>query len=717
MTGTTVTAIDPGAARGRRSPTARELGYDRLLLATGAEPRRIPVPGAELDGVHYLRTLADCDVLRERLDARRPRGGRRRRLDRQRVRRLGAPARARGHGRSTRSRCRNERIFGPRSARFYRDVHAQHGVELLLGEGVEAFEGDGAVARVRTAAGRAIECDFAVVGIGVVPRVELAEQAGLEVDNGIARRRAAADLGARACSPPATSRERWHPFYGERIRVEHWANALNQGPAAARAMLGEPVSYDRIPYFFSDQYDVGMEYSGYAPEMGRGRLPRRPATAASSSPSGCEDGRVVAGHERQRLGRQRARPGADPLAPGRRRRRAGRPRHAARRRWSASSRRKLSGDEHDAEPNLQRLHDAGVSIWLDTLSRQLLDERRVRRRLIRDFSVTGATSNPTIFAKAITGSDLYDDQLRGLAAAGERDAQELFFALALEDVRAAARELRPAYERSGGRDGFISFECTPDLADDTEATIAQASDLWQRLDQPNVMIKVPGTAAGLPAIEELTRRGVNVNVTLLFAIERYEEVIDAYLRGLTARAAGRRAARRGSPRSRRSSSRASTPRSTPQLPEESPLRGRVAIASARVAYQRYLAKFAGAEWERLRVVGAKPQRPLWASTGTKDPAYSDVLYVAELIGPDVINTMPEQTLRAFADHGEVAPHARRRPAPAPRRRSPMPLRAGIDLDAVTAELEREGVQSFCDSYRQLLDCIESKLGALATAAR
>src|SRR5689334_4991130 len=186
-------------------------------------------------------------------------------------------------------------------------------------------------------------------------------------------------------------------------------------------------------------------------------------------------------------------------------------------------------------PNLRRLHDAGVSIWLDTLSRQLLQSREFAR-LIQDFSVTGATSNPTIFAKAITGSDLYDGELRERADAGQRDLQELFFTLALDDVREAARELRPSFEESEGSDGFISFECTPDLADDTDATIAQALELWQRLDQPNVMIKVPGTPAGLPAIEELTRRGVNVNVTLLFSIDRYEEVMDAYLRGISARA-------------------------------------------------------------------------------------------------------------------------------------------------------------------------------------
>ena len=364
-------------------------------------------------------------------------------------------------------------------------------------------------------------------------------------------------------------------------------------------------------------------------------------------------------------------------------------------------------------PNLARLHDAGVSIWLDTLSRELLDTGEFAL-LIRDYSVTGATSNPTIFAKAITGSDLYDKQLRSLASGGTRDAQELFFTLALDDVREAARELRPAYDASDGRDGFISFECTPDLADNTEATIAQATDLWQRLGERNVMIKVPGTKAGLPAIEELTRRGVNVNITLLFAVERYEQVIDAYLRGLTARAEA------GEPLAGMASvasfflSRIDT-KVDGQLTERSPLRGQVAIASARIAYRRYLAKFAGPEWERLKALGARTQRPLWASTGTKNPAYSDVLYVAELIGRDVINTMPEQTLRAFADHGKVAPTLDTDLA-APEQVLAGLARAGTNLAGVTTELEREGVQSFCDSYRQLLGCIESKLGAVASAA-
>jgi transaldolase len=361
-------------------------------------------------------------------------------------------------------------------------------------------------------------------------------------------------------------------------------------------------------------------------------------------------------------------------------------------------------------PNLQALHRAGVSIWLDTLSRQLLQSGEFER-LIRDYSITGATSNPTIFAKAITGSDLYDTQIRKLASDGDTDTRELFFALALDDVREAARALREPFERSHGHDGFISFECTPDLADDAEATIAQAVDLWHRLDQPNVMIKVPGTEAGVPAIEELTRRGVNINVTLLFSIQRYEQVMDAYLRGLEARAAG------GEPLGAIASvasfflSRIDT-KVDAQLAEGSPLRGAVALASARVAYQRYLAHFSGERWERLERLGATRQRPLWASTGTKNPDYSDVLYVAELIGPDVVNTMPEHTMHAFADHGTVA-----RTLDADVKGAVQTLRdapaVGVDLDAVTTELEREGVQSFCDSYGELLDCIESKLEAMA----
>jgi transaldolase len=355
---------------------------------------------------------------------------------------------------------------------------------------------------------------------------------------------------------------------------------------------------------------------------------------------------------------------------------------------------------------LQALHGAGVSIWLDTLSRELLDSGAFAR-LIADFAVTGATSNPTIFAKAITGSDRYDDQLRAAVGAGVPGPQELFLELALEDVRRAADLLRPSYDDSEGRDGFVSLECTPDLADDTRATIEQALELWGRLARPNVMIKVPATEAGIPAIEELTARGVNVNITLLFSLARYEQVIDAYLTGLERRLAA------GQPLDAISSvasffvSRVDA-KTDALLPAGSDLRGRVAIANAHRAYVRFRQRFADERWLALAEAGARAQRPLWASTGSKDPAYSDVLYVEELIAPEVINTMPEATLRAFADHGDVR-GALSLDADAAEETLGLAAEAGIDLPAVTAELEREGVRSFCDSYHQLLDCIETKL--------
>jgi 3-phenylpropionate/trans-cinnamate dioxygenase ferredoxin reductase component len=260
-TGVTVTGIDVGASRVTLDD-GRELDHDKLLLTTGAEPRRIPVPGSELDGIYYLRTLADCEVLRRRID------------DSERVAVVGAgwigsefAASARQLGREVTVidplALPNERIFGPEVGAFYRDVHVQHGVEMILGQGVEAFEGDGTVGSVRTSGGRVVECDFAVVGIGIAPRTQLAGDAGIAVDNGIVVN-ASLETSASGVFAAGDVANAWHPFYEQHIRVEHWSNALNQGPAAARAMLGRDVSYDRIPYFFSDQYDVGMEYSGYA---------------------------------------------------------------------------------------------------------------------------------------------------------------------------------------------------------------------------------------------------------------------------------------------------------------------------------------------------------------------------------------------------------------------------------------------------------------------
>ena len=359
---------------------------------------------------------------------------------------------------------------------------------------------------------------------------------------------------------------------------------------------------------------------------------------------------------------------------------------------------------------LRQLHDAGVSIWLDTLSRDLLTHGRFAE-LIAGSAVTGATSNPTIFAKAIAASDLYDDQLAALAAADVHDLRELFFAIALADIRRAADLLRPAYEASGGRDGFVSFECTPDVADDTEATVEQALELWSRIARPNAMIKVPATEAGLPAIETLTAGGVNVNVTLLFSVDRYEQVIESYLAGLERRiAAGEPVAAIASVASffvSRIDAKADA-----VLPADSRLRGRVAIANAHRAYARYRDRFTDQRWLALERAGAHPQRPLWASTGTKDPAYADVLYVEELIAPGVINTMPEATLRAFADHGTVGAEltADAGAAEATLREA---SEAGVDLGTISRELERAGVRAFCDSYRELLSSIEAVLRRLS----
>ena len=263
VTGVSVTAIEPGRSR-LTLDSGRTLGYDKLLLTTGAQPRRLDVPGAGLDGIYYLRTLADCDLLRERLAA----GGR--------VAVAGAGWIGSEFAASARQRglevtvidpqaLPNERIFGSEIGSFYRDLHTRHGVSMLLGDGVESFEGNGAIAAVQATSGRRIECDFAVVGIGVLPRTSLATDAGLQTGNGIA-----VDARLHASAPDIFAAgdvaNAWHPFYQRPVRLEHWANALHQGPAAAQAMLGQPVSYDRIPYFFSDQYDAGMEYSGFAPE-------------------------------------------------------------------------------------------------------------------------------------------------------------------------------------------------------------------------------------------------------------------------------------------------------------------------------------------------------------------------------------------------------------------------------------------------------------------
>ena len=359
---------------------------------------------------------------------------------------------------------------------------------------------------------------------------------------------------------------------------------------------------------------------------------------------------------------------------------------------------------------LRALHDAGVSIWLDTIRRKLVASDEFRR-MIDEEAVTGVTSNPSIFEKAISGSTDYDEHIRQLLEAGTEDAMDLFLALGLEDIRLAADALRPAFDSSDGRDGFGSFEVTPDLA---AATIAQATGLWKRLARPNVMIKVPATEAGVVAIEELTARGVNINVTLLFSLARYEQAIDAYVTGLERRVAV------GEPVDTIASvasffvSRVDA-KADAVLPMPSSLRGRVAIANARLAYKRYRERFTDERWLALRDAGARPQRPLWASTATKDPSYSDVLYVEELIAPDVINTMPESTLHALVDHGEFRGDTVRGGYVDAHKVLDDLAGLGIDYDDVVRVLEEEGVQKFIDSFTELLDGVRSKKHELVSA--
>jgi transaldolase len=358
---------------------------------------------------------------------------------------------------------------------------------------------------------------------------------------------------------------------------------------------------------------------------------------------------------------------------------------------------------------LADLSSRGVSIWLDDLSRDRLTSGNLADLVARDH-VAGVTTNPSIFAKAISGGgEAYAGQLHDLWARGTC-VHEALRDMTTHDVRWACDVLRPAYDATGGVDGRASIEVDPRLAYNTEATIAEARALWWRVDRPNLFIKIAAAREGLPAITACLAEGISVNVTLIFSLTRYDEVIDAFADGLErARQAGHDLAAIASVASFFVSR--VDAKVDPLLPADSDLRGRAAIANAQLAYARYRERFADERWLALRTAGARTQRPLWASTGTKNPAYADVLYVESLIAPDVINTMPEATLRAFADHGDAALSLK---AQAPEASEILRRleEAGIDLTAVTAELEREGVRSFCDSYRQLLDCVESKAVAI-----
>jgi transaldolase len=369
------------------------------------------------------------------------------------------------------------------------------------------------------------------------------------------------------------------------------------------------------------------------------------------------------------------------------------------------------------------LRTLGQSIWLDQISRALLTSGEFQR-LVTEEGVMGVTSNPTIFDKAITGSGDYDDQLTTLSGE-EISPAEVFVRVAAQDLRQAADILRPHYDSVNGNDGFVSMECAPDLANDTEGTIAEVHHLWGTLDRPNAMIKIPGTRAGLPAIEAMIAEGININITLLFSVARYEQVIEAYLAGLERRLAeGKRIDRIRSVASFFVSrvdtlvDRRLTERMESASPDErtrlESLRSTVAIANAKIAYQRFKETFTGPRWETLQRHGAALQRPLWASTSTKDPRLPDTYYVDALIGPHTVNTVPVTTLKAFSEHGTVAATLEQGVNAAQEVLDRLAA-AGIDLVSATDQLEVEGVRSFSESYASLIRGIEDKLGKLRTA--
>jgi transaldolase len=364
-----------------------------------------------------------------------------------------------------------------------------------------------------------------------------------------------------------------------------------------------------------------------------------------------------------------------------------------------------------ARSRLHELSERGVSVWMDSLSREMLETGQLKRLRDED-AVVGVTSNPTIFEKALSTGDWYDDELREHLA-GADAAKEIFIALAVEDVQRACDLLDGVWERTQGLDGRVSIEVDPGLAYDRDATYEEAIRLHELVDRRNAYVKIPGTKPGLGAIEDCIAVGRSINVTLIFSLARHAEVAEAYVRGLE-----RLVDSGGDPRNVLSVasffvSRVDT-EADRRLEElgRTDLQGKLAIANAKLAYQLYLETFAGERWDKLAAAGARPQRCLWASTSTKNPAYRDVLYVEELIGSDTVNTMPLETVEAYQDHGEIRGETLIEGIDEARALFDDLAAAGVDYDDVVETLEREGVEKFSDSFAQLLDGIESKRAAL-----
>jgi len=371
-----------------------------------------------------------------------------------------------------------------------------------------------------------------------------------------------------------------------------------------------------------------------------------------------------------------------------------------------------------SENSLKALHAAGQAIWLDFIDRTILKNGELARR-IRDDAVTGMTSNPTIFEKALAEGAAYDDQIR--SAAGEFTAMELFELVETTDVRDACDIFRPTYDSMHGADGFVSIEVSPGAANDAGATVEEATRLWKTVGRPNAFVKVPGTMEGAKAVRQLTANGININITLLFAIDAYARVIDAYMAGLEDRlAAGKDIASLHSVASFFVSRvDTETDKRLDALVKSRPndagalkaLMGKAAIANAKLAYKLFQTQIATPRWKALAAKGATVQRPLWASTSTKNPAYRDVMYVEQLIGPDTVNTMPPQTIDAFRNHGIVARTVDQGVDEAQATIDAL-ARFGISIDDVTAKLLADGIASFQKSYDSLIAGLQTKTKAL-----
>jgi len=358
-----------------------------------------------------------------------------------------------------------------------------------------------------------------------------------------------------------------------------------------------------------------------------------------------------------------------------------------------------------------QLLNEGQSIWYDNIQRSLLENGELGGMIARG-EIRGVTSNPSIFMNAIAHSTDYDESLRPLYDP-TLSAEEVFFRLAIEDIQAAADLFMPLYEASGGADGYVSLEVSPFLAEKSAETLAQAKELWQRVNRPNLMIKIPATKAGLPAIQAAIAAGINVNVTLIFSLERYGEVMESYLMGLEQRAEAEQPlegiASVASFFISRVDSHIDPRLQASGAPEAQALAGKAAVANARLAYAQFLQVFGSERFARLHALGARKQRPLWASTSTKNPAYRDVMYVEELIGADTVNTVPPQTLAAFLDHGRVRESITENLDEA-RALFARLEELGIFMPQVTAQLEEEGVKAFADAFSLLLEVVEKRRG-------